>query len=145
MPISRLAILLLLVAVCVVPVAAQSSLTSDSATLPPQLKSPGDSSDRIRVDQFHLPSSPLLGTDSHKTTVSLSGDPVPASMGAVHRFLAQDTSGDAVSICYSMRSYRVARDDPKSDSTRPAGYSTCQPSTRFQVKSVEDSPDLIKR
>jgi hypothetical protein len=42
--------------------------------------------------------------------------------------------------CYSMRTYRVTRDDPESDSTRPAGYSTCQPAAWFHVKDAGDLP-----
>jgi hypothetical protein len=47
--------------------------------------------------------------------------------------------------CYSMRSYRVTRDDPESDSTRPAGYSTCQPATKFQVKEANDRQQIVPR
>jgi hypothetical protein len=47
--------------------------------------------------------------------------------------------------CYSIRVYRVKRDDPESDSTKPAGYSTCQPSARFQVKTAVDSVELEPR
>ena len=46
--------------------------------------------------------------------------------------------------CYSIRSYVVARDSKDSDSTHPAGYSTCQPSDRYRLKSTEirvESPD----
>lgn len=39
--------------------------------------------------------------------------------------------------CYSIRSYVVARDSKDSDSTHPAGYSTCLPSDRYRVKSAE--------
>jgi hypothetical protein len=42
--------------------------------------------------------------------------------------------------CYTLRTYRVARENPESDSTRPAGYSTCQPATRFQLRTAVDSP-----
>jgi hypothetical protein len=42
-------------------------------------------------------------------------------------------------VCYSIRSYRVTRDDPESDSTRVVGYSTCQPAVRFHVKDTGDS------
>jgi hypothetical protein len=41
------------------------------------------------------------------------------------------------SICYAIRSYVVARDSKDSDSTHPAGYSTCQPSNRYQVKTAD--------
>ncbi len=39
--------------------------------------------------------------------------------------------------CYAIRSYVVARDAKDSDSTHPAGYSTCRPSDRYRVKSAE--------
>ena len=48
------------------------------------------------------------------------------------------------STCYSIRSYVVARDSKDSDSTHPAGYSTCQPTDRYRLKSTEirvESPD----
>ena len=52
--------------------------------------------------------------------------------------LAQSTRTlDADSTCYAIRTYRVARDSEDSDSTHPAGYSTCQPSNRYQVKSAD--------
>jgi hypothetical protein len=40
-------------------------------------------------------------------------------------------------LCYSMRSFKVARDGPQSDSTHPAGYSTCQPAARFHVHTIQ--------
>jgi hypothetical protein len=39
--------------------------------------------------------------------------------------------------CYAIRSYVVARDGKNSDSTHPVNYSTCQPSSRYHVKSAE--------
>ena len=45
-------------------------------------------------------------------------------------------------VCYSMRSYGFARDNPGSDTTRLSSYSTCQPSTQFEVKLVVD-PQLV--
>lgn len=44
--------------------------------------------------------------------------------------------------CYTLRTYRVARESPDSDSTRPAGYSTCQRATRFQLKTAVDSQEI---
>ena len=41
-------------------------------------------------------------------------------------------------LCYSIRSYKVARDDPQSDSTHAEGYSTCQPARRFRVRTTEE-------
>jgi hypothetical protein len=39
--------------------------------------------------------------------------------------------------CYTIRSYVVARDSKDSDSTHPAGYSTCLASDRYHVKTAE--------
>jgi hypothetical protein len=47
--------------------------------------------------------------------------------------------------CYTLRTYRVARENPQSDSTRPAGYSTCQRATRFQLKTAVDSREIVPR
>lgn len=49
--------------------------------------------------------------------------------------------------CAYMRTYRVKRDRPASDMTRPAGYTTCVPFKRFEVKSamqVQDEPIVRK-
>lgn len=40
-------------------------------------------------------------------------------------------------LCYAIRSYVVARDDKDSDSTHPAGYSTCQSARRYQLKNAD--------
>ena len=40
-------------------------------------------------------------------------------------------------VCFTMRTYKVARDDAQSDSVHPVGYTTCQPSTRFQMHTIE--------
>lgn len=47
--------------------------------------------------------------------------------------------------CYTIRAYRVARESADSDSTRPVGYSTCQPTTRFQLKQAVDSREVADR
>jgi hypothetical protein len=43
---------------------------------------------------------------------------------------------DADATCYRIRTYVVARDSKDSDSTHPAGYSTCQPSAQYQLKTT---------
>jgi hypothetical protein len=40
------------------------------------------------------------------------------------------------SVCFTIRSYVVARDDKNSDSVHPVGYSTCQPATRYRLKKA---------
>jgi hypothetical protein len=42
--------------------------------------------------------------------------------------------------CYTIRSYRFARGNPKSDSTSFIGYSTCQPGTEFHRKDAVNMP-----
>ena len=55
-----------------------------------------------------------------------------------------EPQSNAETTCLSIRSYLVARDSKDSDSTHPTGYSTCQPSDRYRLKSTEirvESPD----
>ena len=40
-------------------------------------------------------------------------------------------------LCYTMRSYVVARDSKDSDSVHPAGYSTCLPASRYRLRTTE--------
>ncbi|HZQ96725.1 MAG TPA: hypothetical protein VFA67_17065 [Candidatus Sulfotelmatobacter sp.] len=44
--------------------------------------------------------------------------------------------GAAETTCYTIRAYVVARDSKHSDSTHPAGYSTCHPATRYRLKTA---------
>jgi len=137
MSIFRLLPFSLLIAVSVASVAAQSpqernpvvaqstepgqlSSSASADLFSPKLKNglnPPKPLDRIRIgdyrpqlNQFSVPRSFLVGPD---------GQP-------------QDDT-----LCYAMRSYKVARDDPQSDSTHAAGYSTCQPAARFHVHTIE--------
>jgi hypothetical protein len=148
MSISRLLLFSLLTAVCILSAVAQTPFAGDSTAVPPQVKVPCASSDRILVDQFRLPAKPLVDSNSHdrKSEASNSDDFHTSQGFPLRRFLKPDASQeDSASTCYSIRNYRMKRDDPETDVTRPDGYSTCQPATRFAVKSVEDSPELIKR
>jgi len=78
-----------------------------------------DSADRIRVDQFRLNQGPVI---------SPWVEPL-----------------DADTTCYTMRSYVVARDSKDSDSTHMTGYSTCQPSTRYRVRTTEIRSGSVDR
>jgi hypothetical protein len=51
--------------------------------------------------------------------------------------LLRSDGSEADLTCYAIRSYVVARDSKDSDSTHPAGYSTCRPSDRYQVRTTE--------
>jgi hypothetical protein len=52
------------------------------------------------------------------------------------------TSEENQSTCYTLRTYRVARDSPDSDSTHPAGYTTCVPSTRYGLKTAVETHEI---
>jgi hypothetical protein len=44
-------------------------------------------------------------------------------------------------VCYKIRSYHMVREDQDSDVTRMDGYTTCQPSSKYQTKrTVLDQP-----
>lgn len=53
-------------------------------------------------------------------------------------YLAPGTVVDAGSTCLRIRTYQVKRSD-NSDSTEPAGYTTCVRSNQFQMKSAAGS------
>jgi len=124
MSVPRVLLVALLISMCGVPVAAQS-LAEKNPVLE-LLPTPPQQDDKagIRVDQFQL--SP------HRDEVN-PWHIIPAS-----EFQAPVLARDAT--CYSLRTYRVTRDDPEYDSTRLTGYSTCQPAEAFCVKHAEDSP-----
>jgi hypothetical protein len=119
--------LLLLMAVCV---SAQSS--PDQSSVSPQFEVRG----LVAPSEFRA---------GHVPEASPNGE---TQIGAVPlRWLAQSAeeldedllsrlTQDFPEPCYSIRTYRVTRDDPQSDITRPAGYSECETAGRFQMKVV---------
>lgn len=124
MSLSRSVVLAVVAVACAIPAAARSPIANDSA-------------DRPQFKQF----------DANNPSLALSaGNPVQWWTGLAHGVIVPGPlRKDSDSICYSMRSYRVKRDDPRSDATTPAGYSTCQSATQFQVKSIKTSPAAIGR
>jgi hypothetical protein len=52
-----------------------------------------------------------------------------------YRYLPRMDRDDST-VCYTMRSYLMAREARDSDVTWPAGYSTCQKASRFGVKDA---------
>jgi hypothetical protein len=48
-------------------------------------------------------------------------------------------------ICYTIRSYVVARDSKDSDAVHPVRYSTCQMGNRYRLKSVHEQPVRSER
>jgi hypothetical protein len=127
MHIPRLPFLALLMSVCVAPIAAQSSPDKTPAF------SHSQRDELVAAPEFRARSvQPVQLAPNGRTRIP-DTDPqqrvVPSG----------STPAQSDTVCYSMRSYRVTRDDRESDSTRLAGYSECQPAARYQVKTAVDS------
>jgi len=91
--------------------------------IPPQptdASSEGSALNRLRIDDYKVSRSTA---DGHVRL--LMPDP---DAGIFDPILKPQV--DADTTCLSMRTYVVARDSKDSDSTHPAGYSTCHPSDR---------------
>jgi hypothetical protein len=85
-----------------------------------------DSADRIRVDQYRLDRGQLDPRTGRPKMEAQTG-------GAV---MGEEGSMEADATCYAIRSYVVARDSKDSDSTHPAGYSTCRRASRYHLKTT---------
>jgi hypothetical protein len=94
-----------------------------------------DSMDRMRIDQYVHG----LGKGDFRTGRS--------NNEAKRRTLVMGLDGplDADATCFTMRSYVVARDSKDSDSTHPTGYSTCQPASKYRVKTTQQRPVVQDR
>jgi hypothetical protein len=57
------------------------------------------------------------------------------NLGSIH------IEDDRDKVCYTMRSYVVEREDRDSDSTKLVGYSTCQPSSRYELRITVEDPE----
>ncbi len=145
MHISRLLVLSLL-SVCVAPLAAQSASDNEPGSFfsqPPDALLP-DVQANLRLEQIQRPIDfdKLYPTYPKPETAQRSEYDWNAKAPSQVRkgVLVQNDA-----TCYSMRSYRVTRDDPKSDTTRLVGYSTCQPATKFQVKEAGERREIVPR
>lgn len=134
MHIPRLLLIPLLISLYTAPIEGQSS----SDTKPSQLLSalPQEGA-QASVDRLRLPFR-RNKEDLSQTMAAANGAAGHASFIIPPRTLPLPPLGQNV-VCYCIRGYRVTRDDPESDSTRPAGYSTCQPAARFRLKDAGDS------
>ena len=144
MYLSRPLILSLLIALCAATVAAQSlpEKASASSQLLPALPEAEAGMSFLQsqlpflAEEDGLPNWTSEGiqddSDSRKSTA-------PVRM---QHILTLEQNQDT---CYTLRTYRVARVSPESDTTKPAGYSTCQRSTRFQLKTAEYSTEIPPR
>jgi hypothetical protein len=147
MRIPRLLAVSLLILFCVAPVLAQSpqdNIPGSFFSEPPSAALSPDAQANLRLDPIQRPieidrlyfphaKPDVAGASEHDWAFK----PWPQPRA---RVLNQNDA-----TCYSIRSYRVKRDDPESDSTRLVGYSTCQPSNRFQVKAADERQRVVPR
>lgn len=137
MDIPRLLLLALLISVCAAPLAAQSSPDKNPVSSRPLL-------DGLMTPPEFRVNVPML--EFHGQVADQRPEALPKLQAPKLEFRTQTSAlvqDDAV--CLSIRTYRVTRDDPESDLTRPAGYSECQPAARFQLKVAVDSREIEPR
>jgi hypothetical protein len=145
MYVSRLLLLSLLISLWVATATAQSSPNNNSDSSQPASVLPWNAHASTSPSPLELP---LLANTQRLSdndgTVQRGSDSVvnrPPDSGIPHILTLQQDE----KTCYTLRAYRVARESPDSDSTRPAGYSTCQRATRFQLKEAVDSREIAPR
>jgi len=92
----------------------------------PESANPGKSPlDRMQIDKFRIdPNGWASELEAKNSGEALRGDDRPGND----------------SLCYTIRTYVVARDSKDSDSTHPVTSSTCQPGSRYHVKTAEAHP-----
>jgi hypothetical protein len=98
-----------------------------------------NSADHIRVDQYRF--------DQRKSYFRTRGSKFEAKIHppvlGLDGELVRELDGDTT--CYAIRSYLVARDSKDSDSTHPAGYSTCRRASRYRLKTAEGQSASTER
>ncbi len=90
---------------------------------------------RLQIDQYKLVPSK---TDARTLLAGPNADAgmILSSLGG---------QPDSDNTCLKIRSYVVARDSKDSDSTHPVSYSTCQPSSRYRLKTTEIRTQSVDR
>jgi hypothetical protein len=141
MTIPRLLTLGSLLSLCVAAAAAQASPPSapDSSQPPPVL------SQNAEAGIAFVPLFEDWQRSSNSTPGSIQSEhdsgKMPAPVHTQHILTMEQNEA----TCYALRTYRVARVSPESDTIRAAGYSTCQRATRFQLRTAVDSKSIDPR
>jgi len=131
----------LLVSLCVVTSPAQSSAQgmSDSSQ-PASLLTQDPGADLVFIPFLFTPQNSLDSAIRDVQSQPKSGN-VPGRF-QMQRFLTPEEDDAA---CLKLRVYRVARENPNSDTTRPVSYTTCPPAARFQLRTTVDSQTIAPR
>lgn len=135
----------LLIALCAAPVAAQSSPEKTSSAIQSVRsvqQDPSTNPDILLL--FPNPqieqrlAEPMDGILTENYGARASQSSVQHLLADAERLRKGDRqSSDGDTLCYAMRIYKVVRDNPHSDSTHAAGYSTCQAATRFRTHTIK--------
>jgi len=85
------------------------------------------------------PEAPLgrIHINEFKTQRDFSPFRAEAKNDPISLNLNDASASDGDGLCYTMRSYVVARDSKHSDSTHPVSYSTCQKASRYRLRTTE--------
>lgn len=88
-------------------------------------------------------------SQAQESTATKEAPPIlgasPATADGIVLDLNASTTAGPEHSCAYMRTYRVKRDRRTSDMTKPAGYTTCVPVKRFEVRSAvreQDGPTV---
>ena len=103
------------------PASDQSQAASGSVATSVKADSVNSAAKAMPIDKFRPPNERPHNFD-------------PRNLGSIHIEEKRD------SVCYTMRSYIVARENRDSDSTKLVGYSTCQPSSRYELRITVEDP-----
>ncbi len=139
MLISRLLPFSLLLTVCAAPVLAQSlpekapAAIQSADSTPPNSANPNFSFLFPSLQTEEAPAAPM----DRIRVEEYSPQPAQFSVSRLLVIRPDRESPDDDNVCYTMRSYKVARDNPHSDSTHAVGSSTCQPAARFHTRTIE--------
>lgn len=135
MRIPRLVILVSLLLMCVAPIAAQASSAK-----------PASSQAQIGAFIVATESQAQISSSSESSTAEVEREwDRDAARQSFSDLTFRSKVGEEDATCFYIRSYRVTRDDPQSDATRLAGYSTCTPSSRFQTKRAVQLLEIAPR
>jgi hypothetical protein len=96
--------------------ASDQSLSHSSPSVSANLDFFPQPASAMAVDQYRLPKRNLDSSGLRATPIAESRD----------------------KVCYKMRSYKVARTERFDGSNETVEYSTCQPSSGYEVKETDD-------
>ncbi len=138
-----------LITIAVLLCAAQAFAQSHPKETPSETPSRAITTDNSVADQFRISPYPEIDVAARSAP---NDDPIKAQSSSRKELInlldAEQNRSHVVrglplqsdATCYSIRSYLVVRDGPKSDSTHHDGSTTCVPAARFRMYTATDQP-----